>query len=128
MKLTLHDGLLFVPITVAHAGETLVIPKVVLDTGSASTLFSTDYLARIGVTPQPHDVLYTVRGVGGTEVVFLRRLERVQVGAYALSDFDVEVGAVSYGFAINGILGTDFLLRANAVIDLHALTLTFHEL
>ncbi len=126
MKLTLREGLLFVPLTVAYQGHSLCISDIVVDTGSASTLLSADYLASIGVVPEPYDVLYTVRGVGGTEVVFSRSLDQVQVGRCTLRDFAVEVGSVEYGFNINGILGTDFLLQAQAVIDLQTLQLVFH--
>ncbi len=38
-----------------------------------------------------------------------------------LTDFDIEVGAMDYGFHIQGLLGVDFLLRSKAVIDLGAL-------
>jgi hypothetical protein len=126
MKLTLRDGLLFVPLTVLHRGHALTIPDIVVDTGSASTLLSADYLARIDITPEPHDTLYTIRGVGGAEVVFSRRVEQIQAGTCVVNDFEVEVGGVGYGFEINGILGTDFLLRTQAVIDLRELRLVLH--
>ena len=38
-----------------------------------------------------------------------------------MNDFDIEVGAMDYGFAIDGIIGTDFLLQVGAVIDLSRL-------
>jgi len=37
---------------------------------------------------------------------------------------EVEVGALDYGFTLQGILGLDFLLQAKAIINLDALTLT----
>jgi hypothetical protein len=43
------------------------------------------------------------------------------VGKLQVSDFDIEVGAMDYGFAIDGIIGTDFLLQVGAVIDLSRL-------
>jgi hypothetical protein len=36
-------------------------------------------------------------------------------------DFEIEVGAMDYGFPADGILGLDFLLRAGALIDLRQL-------
>ena len=54
------------------------IPQVLVDTGSATTLLAADIVATIGIVPLPQDVLYTLRGVGGTEVVFTRRLDALQ--------------------------------------------------
>ena len=49
-----------------------------------------------------------------------------KVGAKGLANFDLEVGGMDYGFAINGILGMDFLTGAKAIINLHAMRLTFN--
>ena len=40
------------------------------------------------------------------------------MGELALSDFEIEVGAMDYGFAIEGIIGLDFLRQVGAVINL----------
>jgi predicted aspartyl protease len=125
MHLTLRDNLIFVTVTVGIQGRQTEIPDVVVDTGSASTLLSADYLSAIGVMPEPDDVLYTVRGVGGAEVVFARSVERLQVGPQAVRDFEIEIGGLDYGFSLNGILGMDFLLQTGAVIDLKTLALDF---
>lgn len=125
MRLTLRDNLLFVAVTVVMQGRQIEIPDVVIDTGSASTLLSADSLAAIGIAPNPDDVLYTVRGVGGAEVVFARQIDQLRIGSYSVPDFEIEVGGMDYGFAINGIIGTDFLLLTGAVIDLNVLTLEF---
>lgn len=125
MHLTLRDNLIFVTVTVGIQGRQTEIPEVVVDTGSASTLLSADCLSAIGVMPEPGDVLYTVRGVGGAEVVFARSVERLQVGPQAVRDFEIEIGGLDYGFGLNGILGMDFLLQTGAVIDLKTLALDF---
>ena len=62
-----------------------------------------------------------IRGIGGAEFVFVKRIDRLSVGELQVSDFEIEVGAMDYGFAIDGILGTDFLLQVGAVIDLSRL-------
>jgi hypothetical protein len=33
-------------------------------------------------------------------------------------DFDIEVGAMDYGFEINGIVGMDFLVKGQFLINL----------
>jgi hypothetical protein len=65
--------------------------------------------------------VHRIHGVGGVEFVFAKRVEAVQVGELHANDFEIEVGAMDYGFPIDGILGTDFLIRVGAVIDLHRL-------
>lgn len=125
MQLTLRDDLILTRIAVAYRGREVEVDDVVVDTGSATTLIAADLLARVGIAPEPTDVLYTVRGVGGAEVVFARRVNRLQIGPRALEQFEIEVGGMDYGFAINGILGMDFLLRTGAIIDLGALELNF---
>jgi predicted aspartyl protease len=125
MPLTLRDNLPFITITVTYQGSTLDIPQVLVDTGSATTLLAADIVATIGIIPLPQDVLHTLRGVGGTEVVFTHRLDALQVGVRRLTDFEIEVGGMDYGFAMRGILGMDFLTRAGAIINLHEMTITF---
>jgi len=35
-----------------------------------------------------------------------------------IPDFIIQIGAMNYGFHINGILGMDFLKRSKAMIDI----------
>ena len=42
-----------------------------------------------------------------------------------LYDFKIDVGILDYGFEIDGILGMDFLLEANAIIDLKKKVILF---
>ena len=125
MRLTLKDDLPFVQVTVAYQGAELEISDVLVDTGSASTILSADQVTRIGIVPEPSDILYTIRGVGGIETVFTRRIGQLRIGQQEVTDFEIEVGGMDYGFEIQGILGMDFLLQARAIINLHELSLEF---
>ena len=122
MHLTLRDGLPFVTVVVSHDGIETELSDVLVDTGSAATIFSVDAL---GVRPRHDDRLRRMRGVGGFELVFSRRIARVEVGDRHVDDFEVELGATDYGFGINGILGMDFLTRTRARLDLGQLTLEY---
>ena len=53
MQLTLKDDLPFITITVAYQGAEIEVPHVLVDTGSASTILSADWLSQIGLIPQP---------------------------------------------------------------------------
>ena len=88
-------------------------------------MLSTDIVGQIGVVPESQDALHVVRGIGGTEVVFSRRVDRLQVGARAVEQFEIEVGGIDTAFDINGILGMDFLLQTGAIINLGTLQLDF---
>ena len=125
MQLTLQDDLPFVRVTLAYRGRTVDIDQVLLDTGSASSIFAARAVAPIDVLPEMTDTVYTVRGIGGTEAVFTRQIEGVSIETQTITDFEIEVGGMNYGFDIDGILGMDFLTRAGAIINLHNLTLEF---
>ena len=127
MKLIRKYDLPFTAVSVTYRGSTIEVPQVLVDTGSASTVISADWVDAIGIFPLSDDALLTIRGVGGREVVFRRRVDCLQVGKKKLVDFDLEVGGMDYGFEINGILGMDFLMEAKAVIDLHAMRLVFNR-
>lgn len=127
MQLVLKGDLPFTTIQVVYKGDSVEIPNVLVDTGSASTIFSADVLAAIHVVPLPTDTLHTIRGVGGTEVVFMRQVDRVQLGHKSLSDVEIEVGGMDYGFEISGILGMDLLMAAGVTIDLPRLRLLFEN-
>ena len=75
MRLTLKDNLPFVQVTIVHQGKELTISDVLVDTGSATTILAADQVSQIGIVPEPSDTLYTIRGVGGIETVFTRRIE-----------------------------------------------------
>ncbi len=72
----------------------------------------------------PEDTLHVIRGVGGTELVFSRCMDYLQVGTQRLSDFETEIGGMDYGFGINGILGMIFFVPG---ISLRAMKIGFHE-
>jgi predicted aspartyl protease len=126
MQLTLVDNLPFVTVTLFYDGRQIEIPMVLVDTGSASTVLSADMVSQAGLVPEPDDILHTIRGVGGAEVVFIRRVDRFQIGSeQGLDEFEIEVGGMDYGFEINGILGMDFLMGTGAIINLRDLRLEF---
>ena len=77
MQLILHDDLLLIPVTIAYQGCQCQIPNVVVDTGSATTMISTDTAAQFGITPDPQDILYVVHGIG-------RHVDYLQIGARAV--------------------------------------------
>lgn len=125
MQLSLRDNLPFVSIVLSYAGQTAVIDDVLVDTGSASTVLASDAVSTVQIKPLPTDELRVIRGVGGTEAVFSRVVSSLNVGDNGIADFEIEVGGMDYGFAINGILGMDFLIQTGAILNLKDLRIDF---
>ena len=125
MQLTLRHDLAFVTATLTYSGVSLEIADVLVDTGAASTIINADLAANAGVYVRPTDTLRRLRGVGGHEHVFTRRVDRFAIGDRGLDEFELEIGEMDYGFQIGGIIGMDFLRASGAVIDLGRLTIEF---
>jgi hypothetical protein len=123
MRIRLEHGLAYVEVVLAFRGRSLRLIDTILDTGSASTIFSADRLLEIDVVPEPADALHRLRGIGGTEYAFTKQLDRLAVGHLKATDFEIEVGAMDYGFPADGILGLDYLMQTGALIDLRRLEL-----
>jgi hypothetical protein len=121
VKLRLDSGLPFVTIEVGWEQSSLTLDPVLLDTGSASTLLSADRLSKLGIKLEPEDPIHRIVGVGGGEFVYCKRLPWVSLGNCRALDFPIEIGAMSYGFRIDGILGMDFMQQLGLLIDLHKL-------
>lgn len=124
MNIDVRDGLPFVSVSICYRERQLVLKHVLLDTGSAGTIFSTDVVEQIGVNVEPGDFLNKIRGVGGIEVVYSKYFDYVRIGEISLKDFEVEIGEMDYGIRIDGILGFDFIREANLVIDCNKLQIS----
>jgi hypothetical protein len=99
------------------------LKSVLVDTGSAGSVFSADRLQTIGLHMEPNDAIRRVRGVGGTEFVFAKPVDSLAVGTLRVDQFVIEVGAMDYGFLLDGILGMDFLLSTRAKLNFNQLTI-----
>ncbi len=117
MNLNVNFGLPFVSVTVYFRGLKLTLEKVLLDTGSAGTIFNADVVGKIGVVPESEDIVDTIRGVGGIEYVYTKDFDSVDFDGVRIDHFQVEVGSMDYGMKIDGIIGFDFIQRAGLVID-----------
>jgi len=125
MQLVLKGNLPFTILTVTYRGQMVEVSNVLIDTGSGTTILSADIVKALQIAPSPKDTLYAIRGVGGSEVVFSRRVDNLKLGECSIDDFEVQIGGMDYGFEINGILGMDFLLQAGAIINLRDMKIEF---
>ena len=119
MTIRLRDSLPYVTVSLLYEGHRISMENVVLDTGSTGTVFAADKVLSLGLRYEAQDGVHPIRGVGGgVEFVFTKRVDRISVGELRADGFEIEVGAMDYGFEIEGILGMDFLVSAGVVVDL----------
>ena len=118
MKIRIRNGLPFISTTLIHHSQRVTLKNVLLDTGSAGSIFSADKVAGIGLTYEPNDFVHRIRGVGGSEFVFTKPVGVLKVGDLKVEKFEIEIGAMDYGFDMDGIIGLDFLTKVGALIDL----------
>ncbi|MCH1627473.1 retropepsin-like aspartic protease [Ferdinandcohnia quinoae] len=112
----------FIEATVTFRGQSLKLENVLLDTGSAGTIFNVNKLEEIGIRPEANDVTQTIQGVGGLEFVYTKNIDRVFIqDEIEIQNFNVELGSMDYGLEIDGIIGYDFMKEVGLVIDLQRL-------
>lgn len=123
MKITLNINhhLPFVQLRIWYRGQSLLMNNVLIDTGSASTIFKLDIVEKIGLIAEADDIVGMISGVGGSEYVFLKQIDSIEINGVLIKDFTVDIGVMDYGIEIDGIIGIDFLLRVKGVIDLDKL-------
>ena len=123
MRIEISNGLPFISLKIVYKDKEIVLSRVLLDTGSYSTIISSDKLHEIGLIYEPEDKIRQIRGVGGTEFVFTKELDVLKVDEQVISDFPIEAGSLDYGFELDGILGMDYFIKLRVIIDLDRMQL-----
>ena len=117
MNFQLKYGIPFTEITFINNDKKVVAKNVVIDTGSASTIISTETALQSDLESQLTDTLQRVRGVGGYEFVYEKDIHCIKIGNVTVENLKIQVGAMNYGFEINAILGMDFLKIGKLIVD-----------
>ena len=94
-----------------------------VDTGSAATLFASDYVRKFGIDSEPEDRIRKIVGVGGNEYVIEKRIDVLIIDGVSIEDSIIQIGDMDYGFGINGIIGGDLLIRTKMIIDYERCTI-----
>lgn len=113
----------FCCLKIHYNDKSLDIENVLIDTGSGGTILKMDIVEEIGITIDINDNIETISGIGGTEFVYIKSIDSIEIGELKLNNFNVEIGTMDYGFDINGIVGMDFLRETGAIIDLNNMRL-----
>lgn len=122
-KLIIDNGLLLTDMKITFNKQSLHLQRVLVDTGSGSTVISTDLAESIGIVPEKNDTIYRVSGVGGSEFVYSKKIDSVSIGEMQTETFELEIGAMNYGFDLDGIIGLDLLQRLKGIININKLIL-----
>lgn len=123
MNLKIKYGMPFTEVVLTHKGKSFSSDNFLIDTGSASTIIAAEIAVKLGLGPEPLDVIRKIRGVGGTEFVYEKHIDRIRLGTKKLNQFKIQIGDMDYGFDIDGILGMDYLMISKIVIDLENMML-----
>ena len=122
-KLIIEDSLLLVDMEIRFNNRWLHLQRVLVDTGSGSTVISSDLAESIGIVAEVNDMIYRISGVGGSEFVYSKTIDAVKIGNIQTNDVTLEIGAMNYGFDLDGIIGLDLLKQMKAIINIDKLTL-----
>jgi hypothetical protein len=106
-NMIIEDGLLLTDMELVYQEKHLMLKRVLVDTGSGGTILSSDLVEKIGLFGEAGDTIYRISGVGGSEFVFLKVIDSLKIGNLKVNDFTIEIGAMNYGFDIDGIVGLD---------------------
>ncbi len=120
----LRDYVIVIPVTVNGAGPY----QFLLDTGSNTTLVSTEFARMLGLRPIDRIELVTTTG---SQIVPRARVERLAVCAKSVPNVEVlfsDLRAVrSVEPAISGVLGQNVLTQFNYLLDYRARQITIEE-
>lgn len=123
LNLKIRHNLPFVTMKVEYRDKEKSLDNVLIDTGSASSILKAELVEDIGIKLEPEDTIGSVRGVGGSEFVYIKNIDSLSIGNLKVEDFKIDIGEMDYGFDIDAIIGMDFLQRTGAVIDLDESTI-----
>lgn len=129
MKIQLQYGLPIVSLTLTHNNQSIVLPNVLFDTGCAATVLDTDVLAQIGIYIDfINGRAKRMYGIGGTsEICYEQMIPGLQMEYVALNDFPIQLGSIQEPYGFHGILGIDFMIRANCKADFETMEIRFAD-
>jgi hypothetical protein len=126
MKLELRKGLLLTSLKVKHIGYEKIIDNIILDTGAAETLISSDAVLDIGIEARNGDSASSYYGIGGDlHSCFSKTIDSIEIDNILIEGIKLDFGEIDPHGVINGLLGLDLLLKLEAQIDLGELTVNF---
>ena len=126
IKLVDQYGLPFTCIVVWNNSKSIILKNVLVDTGSASTIFKLARVEEIDLVATEEDSFGSISGVGGKELIFYKTVEAIELNKFRVEHVEVDIGHMNYGnsFEIDGIIGMDLLRRLKANVNVEEMILT----
>ncbi|MEG2740470.1 retropepsin-like aspartic protease [Clostridium sp.] len=119
VNLEYKNGLLYTDLTLIHEGKEVIVNDVIVDTGASHSIISPVFLELLDTEIALDDEIVNAYGLGGGMCSSLRkRIDKISCNDIYLTDFKIDFGEIDPQERINGLLGLDFLKKANTVIDL----------
>lgn len=107
----------------------------IIDTGASNCVLDADRASQFGLDHEPSFRSDSAIGIGAESLsVSLSRCEHFELGEFRMEKFPfvlLDLGTINETFGkagcgpVDGIIGTDLLLAANAVIDYKSATILF---
>ncbi|WP_405175633.1 retropepsin-like aspartic protease [Paenibacillus sp. FSL H8-0261] len=120
MKIEFMHDLIQTSMTIDYKGSSLRIDNLVIDTGAAHSLLSSDIVSELGIRFENGDKLVRSFGIGGDEYTFQKTVDQIQIGELIMKDIPIDFGVFHEGINyINGLIGLDILKSGKMVIDLN---------
>lgn len=107
---------------ISYKGKTKIIDKLVIDTGAAHTLISSDIVEDIGIYFENGDPLVSSYGIGGEEYSFRKLVDYIKLSSHEIPEIKLDFGNLDE-WGINGLIGLDILMNGKFIIDLEKLEL-----
>jgi len=124
MRVEFKDGLIYTSIKVSFKGTSKNIDNIVIDTGAAESIISTDTVEDIGIIAESNDVINSFYGVGGSlHHFFSKKIDDLILGNFNFGEIKMDFGVIDPIGRINGLLGLDLLMKMGAIIDLKEMSL-----
>ncbi|HEX9060391.1 MAG TPA: retropepsin-like aspartic protease [Clostridia bacterium] len=117
MNINSRYGLPFIEVELIHKDKSVKCLNFLVDTGSASTVLAAEIAVQLDLGPEPNDVIREIRGVGGTEFVYEKYIDRIILGSKHMDNFKIQIGDMDYGFDMDGIIGYNFLKALKVLIN-----------
>lgn len=122
MKLEVVNRLLEIEMMISYKGKSKLVDKLVVDTGAAHTLISSDVVEDLGIYFENGDPLVSSYGIGGEEYSFRKPVDFLKLGSHEIYELKLDFGNL-HEWGINGLIGLDILMNGQFIIDLENLVM-----
>jgi predicted aspartyl protease len=117
MQIRFENGLLLTSLMITYKGKTKIVNNIIIDTGAAHSMLSSDTVEDIGIRFTNGDRIISMYGIGGEDYAFEKVVENIKIGDINIEGYDMHFGLINSS-GINGLLGLDLLMKAGMIIDL----------